>query len=212
VTANPAPSKPYLIGIAGPSCAGKTELSRNLATALAASVLPLDCYYFDLANLSMAERARFNFDEPRALDHDLFFRHVQALGRGEEIERPVYDFATHSRTGTVERIAPGPFVIVEGLFVLHWRDVRSLFGTRIFVDLPDEACLERRVVRDVRERGRTVESVRRQFFETVRPMADLHVRPTRVFADLVIAGDQPIRLSVDAVLAHTRRPRSGSGG
>ncbi len=197
-------SEPYLIGVAGPSCAGKTELSRNLASQLPAAVLALDCYYFDLAGLTLEERSRFNFDEPRALDHDLFVRHLQALSRGEDIGRPVYDFATHSRTGRVETVSPGRFVVVEGLFVLHWPDVRSLFGTRIFVDLPDASCLQRRIVRDVLERGRTAESVRRQFAETVQPMAELHVRPTRVFADLVIAGDNPIQDSVDTVLAHIR--------
>jgi len=219
--------KPYLIGVAGPSCAGKTELSRNLARALDATLLPLDCYYKELAHLTMEQRNRFNFDEPAALDHDLFVQHLSELAVGKPIERPVYDFATHSRTGEVERIAPGhssgqlelpgsgdgplhrEFIVVEGLFVLYWDDVRELFGTKVFVDLEDEPCLERRIYRDTRERGRTRESVMKQFTETVQPMANIYVRPTRQNADIVVPGDNDIGLSVATVMEHVQH-RAGA--
>ena len=200
-----APDRPYLIGIAGPSCAGKSELSRHLAEQLPATVLPLDCYYLDLSDRPIEERVKFNFDEPGALDHDLFLRQLVALTEGKVIDCPIYDFSIHTRIERTELVRPGRFIIVEGLFVLYWQDVRGLFGTKVFVDLPDAACLERRIVRDVRERGRTPESVRRQFAETVQPMAELHVRPTKAFADLEIAGDNAIQKSVDAVLAHIHR-------
>ncbi len=194
--------KPYLIGIAGPSCAGKTELSRHLARLLSAAILPLDCYYFDLSHLPLEQRARHNFDIPSALDHDLFLQHLQMLHRGEPAPRPVYDFATHSRTGRVEVVKPGRFIIVEGLFVLYWEDVRNTFATRVFVDLDDKTCLDRRILRDVKERGRTPESVILQFTETVRPMAEKYIRPTHAFADVVVCGDDPIDASVAAVMAH----------
>jgi uridine kinase len=196
------PASPYLIGIAGPSCAGKTELARNLSARLHAAILSLDCYYRDLSDRSIAERALFNFDEPSALDHDLFSRHVLDLSLARGIDRPVYDFSIHSRTGESEHVGPGPFILVEGLFVLYWEDVRSRFGTRVFVDLEDELCLQRRIERDVRERGRSAESVRRQFAETVQPMAARYVRPTSAFADLVIPGDHPLETSVELVLRH----------
>lgn len=223
---NEANCPPYLIGVAGPSCAGKTELSRHLVRALDATLLPLDCYYFDLSELTMEERARFNFDEPGALDHDLFVYHLRELAAGRPIDRPVYDFATHRRTKRVERIIPfhpsgqlelsgdkGPirsaihreFIVVEGLFVLYWEDVRNLFGTKVFVDLEDGPCLERRIYRDMRERGRTRESVVRQFTDTVRPMANIYVRPTRQVADIVVPGDNDINLSVATVLDHIGR-------
>ncbi len=195
-------ARPYLIGIAGPSCAGKTELSRHLAVRLPAVVVPLDSYYVDLSSRPMEERVRFNFDEPAALDHALFFEHLQALSQGSEIERPVYDFTTHSRTNRVECVRPGRFIVVEGLFVLYWDDVRALFGTKVYVDLPDGPCLERRINRDVRERGRTVESVRRQYAETVQPMAALYVHPTKNFADVIVAGDNLIERSIEAVTTH----------
>lgn len=214
---------PYLIGVAGPSCAGKTELSRHLSRVLDATLLPLDCYYRDLSDLTLEQRARFNFDEPSALDHDLFVRHLRELSAGRPIDRPVYDFATHSRTPQVERIVPGhssgqlelpacdsgamhrEFIVVEGLFVLYWPDVRELFGTRAFVDLADEPCLERRIHRDTRERGRTRESVIQQFTETVQPMANIYVRPSRQVADIVVPGDNDINLSVATVLDHVER-------
>ena len=198
-------AKPYLIGVAGPSCAGKTELALHLAARLPAVVLPLDCYYLDLSDRPLAERARFNFDKPSALDHDLFFHHIQGLSEGRIVERPVYDFVTHTRTKSVQPMEPGGFIVVEGLFVLYWQDVRSLFQTKVYVDLPDEPCLERRILRDVRERGRTPESVRRQFAETVQPMAARFVHPTIANADLVIAGDNPIQQSVDLVVAHIKQ-------
>jgi uridine kinase len=200
-----ADPKPYLIGIAGPSCAGKTELARRLAATLATRVLPLDAYYIDLAHLPLEQRAQNNFDVPTALDHDLFLAHLAALAAGREIARPVYDFATHTRTAATELIAPAPFIIVEGLFVLYWEDVRRLFGAAVFVDLDDKTCLDRRILRDVKERGRTPESVLWQFGESVRPMCEKYIRPTHKFADVVVRGDDAIEHSVAAVMAHIDR-------
>lgn len=196
---------PYLIGIAGPSCAGKTKLAACVSLRLAAPVLHLDGYYRDLSRLPAEERSRINFDEPEALDRELFLSHLAALAQGREIARPVYDFSAHVRTDRVERVRPARFVIAEGLFLFLWERARSLFRTRVYVDLGDEICLRRRIERDVRERGRTPESVRRQFEETVRPMAARYVRPGRAFADLVIAGDGGLESSVEAVLAHVFR-------
>ena len=197
--------QPYLIGIAGPSCAGKTALARHLSRVLSATILSLDCYYFDLSHLPLPERAHSNFDTPESLDHQLFLAHLTALSQGRDAPRPVYDFATHSRTSRVEIIEPGRFLIVEGLFALYWKEARELFGTKVFVDLEDPHCLERRVARDVRERGRTPEAVRLQFSGTVSPMAEKYIRPTRHFADLVVRGDQSIEGSVASVLAHINR-------
>jgi uridine kinase len=195
----------HLIGITGPTCAGKTELSRRLAARLTAAILPLDAYYHDLSAVPITGRGGLNFDEPSALDHDLFVAHLRALHEGKEIGRPIYDFSTHSRTDGIELVRPGRVLIVEGLFVLYWEDVRALMNTRVFVDLPDRACLERRIVRDVRERGRTRESVARQFEQTVQPMAERYVRPTLEFADLVVGGNDPLESSVERILRHIER-------
>ncbi len=192
----------YIIAIAGPSCAGKTELSKALAEKLGASVLVLDSYYRDLTALAPAERERVNFDSPDALDHELLIEQVESLSRGGAVQRPVYNFATHTRDPHGDRFAAGPLLIVEGIFALYWPELRQVAGTKIFVDAPDEVCFRSRKLRDVAERGRTVESVIAQFQETVQPMAARHVRPTAAYADLVLSGEQPLSRSVERAMAH----------
>ena len=192
---------PHLIGIAGPSCAGKSELAGWLAARLNAPVLNLDHYYVDMAELTIEERAKRNFDEPAALEHTLILDHARMLAAGESVRAPRYDFATHTRAHSDELIIPERYVILEGLFALLWPAVRALMQTKLFVYAPDEVCLERRVARDVIERGRTAESVRWQFETTVRPMAHLHVLPAQAHADLVLLGTDPIDLLGACALA-----------
>jgi uridine kinase len=195
----------HIIAVAGPSCAGKTELARALAYELPCSVLVLDSYYRDLVALTPSERAGVNFDAPAALDHELLLEQARALTRGESVQRPAYDFATHTRVPRSESFAASGFLIIEGLFALYWPELRELTATKVFVDAPDDVCLRRRQLRDVAERGRTVESVTTQFKETVRPMAALHVRPTSRYADLILSGEERLSRSVEAVLQHVRR-------
>lgn len=193
-------TKPVLIGIAGPSCAGKTELARRLAAELDAPVLPLDSYYRDLAHLPFEQRSRMNFDVPEALDGALVTEHVRRLSLGLEIEAPVYDFSRHTRSSQTQLVRPGRFAILEGLFTLHWEDVRRMLQVKIYVGAPEEVCLARRLERDVRERGRTPESVREQFHSTVAPMARRYIVPTAAYADLVLSGTAPIEESVAEAL------------
>jgi uridine kinase len=169
----------------------------------------LDSYYRDLSALAPAERARVNFDAPIALDDGLLIEQVHSLSRGEIVERPVYDFTTHTRVPRSESFTASEFLIIEGLFALYWPELRELAGTKVFVDAPDDVCLRRRQLRDVAERGRTLESVVAQFKQTVQPMAALHVRPTFQYADLVLSGEQPLLHSVDAVLKHVHRNSAG---
>lgn len=194
-------SATHIIAIGGPSCAGKTELAKRLARALSATILPMDAYYRDLAFLPLESRCKFNFDIPDSIDHALLREHLTALAAGLPIQRPVYDFTIHTRSYICETVTPGPFLILEGLFALYWDDLRPLLTTKVYVDAPDDVCLARRQVRDVRERGRTAESVHKQFIEVVRPMAELYVRPTRRFADLVVSGQAPLEQSTAEVLA-----------
>ena len=199
------PEETYLIGITGPSGAGKTYLATHLAAALHASVLALDRYYRDLSHLPLEQRARVNFDAPEALDHELIVEQVAGLRNNETVQLPVYDFTTHTRTRRTEVLRPTGIVIVEGLFTLHWSSLRELLGTKVFVDMTDEVCLTRRQVRDVRERGRTPESVVEQYATTVAPMAQRYVRPTIVHADVVVSGSERIEDGVARVLAHYQR-------
>ena len=197
--------KPYLIGIAGPSGAGKSYLAHHLSERLQAPVLPLDHYYRDLSHLPLDERARSNFDDPAALEHELLIAQVAHLSEGRAVEIPTYDFSIHTRTGETLPFQPAPFVIIEGLFTLHWPELRRLLGTRVFVDMTDDVCLQRRQDRDVRERGRTRESVVEQFRTTVAPMAELYVRPTQAHAQVLVFGTTPIAEEVERVLQHVRQ-------
>ena len=195
----------YLIGIAGPSGAGKSFLARHLAARLHSPILSLDHYYRDLSHLFLDERAGSNFDEPAALEHELLIAEVADLHEGRPIAVPTYDFSTHTRTRESQVFQPAPFVIIEGLFTLHWEELRRLLGTSVYVDMPDDVCLQRRTERDVRERGRTPESVTAQFQATVAPMAERYVRPTLQYADIVVPGSIPIDEGVTRVLDHVRR-------
>jgi uridine kinase len=158
--------------------------------------------------MSIVQRAHQNFDSPDSLDAALLIEHVQQLASGESIEKPVYDFTTHSRKSETERVDPRPFIIIEGLFALYWEDIRKLSGTKVYVDLGEEICLERRIERDIKERGRTRESVLEQYATTVLPMAKQYVYPTRAHADIVVTGNDNIHYEVSTVLDHIRNNNS----
>lgn len=197
--------RPVLIGIGGPSCAGKSELARRLAAVLPAQVLSLDRYYRDLSPLDSEERARWNFDVPEALEADEIERDLAKLAAGRAAEVPVYDFTQHVRKPEREILAPGRHLVIEGLFTLYWEPVRRLLDLKVFVGAPDEVCLGRRLERDVRERGRTEESVREQYERTVRPMAERYILPTRRYADLALEGTAPPAELLERVLAELER-------
>ncbi len=171
---------------------------------LPAQVLSLDRYYRDLSQLSPEDRARWNFDVPDALAADEIARDLAALAAGRPALVPSYDFSRHVRRPAPEKLEPGPFLIVEGLFTLYWDPVRRLLDLKVFVDAPDPVCLARRLERDVRERGRTPDSVLEQYQNTVRPMAERYVLPTRTHADLLLDGVAPPDRLLEQVLAALR--------
>jgi uridine kinase len=190
-----------LIGIGGPSCSGKTLLAMWLHRHTGAPVLNLDHYYLAFDTEPIQVRAKRNFDEPAALDFNEILRDARALAAGDPIHAPLYDFTTHTRAPGTEPIYPGPLVILEGLFALYWPELRELYSLSLYVETPDQTCFLRRLERDVRERGRTPESVRWQYDTTVRPMAQLHIHPTRDCADEVVSGIEPIDASGRRVLS-----------
>ncbi len=193
---------PYLIGIAGPSCAGKSYLSKHIVEKLDAAMFHLDSYYRELDHMSLVQRAHWNFDSPDALDSEFLIHDVRQLFKGNAIHKPIYDFTTHSRTSETELVEPRKYIIIEGLFALYWDDIVDLLGTKVFVDLGEDICLDRRIERDIRERGRTRESVLEQYQTTVLPMARQYVHPTRAKADIVVTGDDEIENEVAVVLNH----------
>lgn len=197
--------RPLVLGIAGCSGSGKTTLARELAEELNATLFAFDYYYRDLSHLSPEERAIYNFDHPDSLESSLLLQHVEALSKSEAVERPIYDFATHTRVpNRTDFVQPAQCIIVEGILALHFESLRGFFDLSVYVEAPHEICLARRIYRDVRERGRTEESVRRQFEATARPMADRYVLPSKSHADLVVQGTDSLDWSIEQVLQSLR--------
>jgi len=199
------PVSPVVVGISGCSGAGKTALAVRLARRLNGTHFALDNYYRELAHMPLEERARQNYDDPGLIEIPLLAAQVAALARGETIERPCYDFATHTRVpGRTETVRAGGFLLVEGLFTLHYAELLPLYHLRIYVETPDEFCFERRLKRDTEERGRTAESVRGQYEATVRPASLAYVRPSAAHAGLILDGTGSLDGMVERVLIEMR--------
>lgn len=196
-----------LIAIAGFSNSGKTTIARRLAAHFNATIFGLDDYYRDYPHLTYQERCAINFDHPDSLEGEMIIQHLRDLKAGKPIIRPVYDFATHARAPHTAVMQPNDYIIVEGLFTLYWDAVRPLYAVKIFVDADHEICLARRETRDVAERGRTLESVRKQYADTVRPMADQFIAPARSHADLLLRCTDPPQQSLHTVLEFLGHPR-----
>ena len=203
--------KPHILGIAGPSSSGKTELARQLIQRLpGTSLISLDSYYRGMEEIPLAERKKVNFDHPDALDWELLHEHLIAIAAGRPFQEPVYSFADYARTAETRLVKPSAFVIVEGLFVLYWPELRAQLDTKVYIQTDPDVCFQRRLKRDVAERGRTAASVREQYERTVRPSAEWFVYPTQKYADLVVSGEEPLTYSTAAVLTALRAGSAGN--
>lgn len=181
-------TQPAIWGVCGGSGSGKTTLARSLYERLGdrAGFVAIDSYYKDLGHLSLAERNEVNFDHPDSLDLDLFVEHLDVLRRGESVEVPRYDFSVHSRSEGTDLLSPVDVIITEGILLLADERIRDRLDVAIFLDVDATLRLERRVARDVAERGRTEEGVRQVFASVVQPMEELFVLPMREHADVVL--------------------------
>lgn len=190
-----------VIGVGGCSGSGKTTLARELARELNGIHFQIDHYYRDLAHMGYEDRCVQNFDHPDQIESELLIDQLRQLAAGCAIHQPRYDFATHTRRpGEHQRIDPASCVVVDGIFALHFPGLRELYNLSVYVETPDDVCYERRLARDVRERGRTEASVARHYAATVRPMAERYVRPSARQADLVVPGTESLDWSVEMVL------------
>jgi len=199
--------RPVCVALAGGSGAGKSALAAALANALGAErVLRLaqDSYYRDHPSASSDELAARNFDHPDALETELLVAHLGELRAGRAVDVPVYDFARHRRSPATWRAEPRPLVVVDGILALWDPGLRACFDLRVFVEAPEALRLERRLARDVTERGRSAEAVRSQFEATVRPMHDAFVEPSRAFADCVLANSSRLERASDPLVARVR--------
>ena len=194
--------KGILIGIAGASGSGKTLVAHTLYKQLGTEKvvnLQEDSYYKDLAHLPFEERVKFNFDHPDAFDHELLRKHISLLLKGKTIEHPVYDFTTHTRKKETRKVGPHQIVILEGILILAIPELRELMDIKIYIDTPADICFIRRLQRDIDERSRSVESVIRQYQETVRPMYMQFVEPSKRYADIIIPHGGKNVIAIDII-------------
>jgi len=193
-------SRAIVVGIAGPSGSGKTTLARTLAGQVPGGgvVFPLDSYYHDQRGVP---EESLNVDEPGAFEKHLIFDQLRQLVSGVPIQQPIYDYNTHERAPVRRTVQPMPVVIVEGIYALYWPEVRKMLTTSVYLSLDHALCLERRLERDTRERGRSRTAVVYQYERIVRPMYDLHIHPTRTHATLVLDA----RASTDQLAARILR-------
>ena len=177
-----------VLGIAGGSGSGKTTLMNNIVSRFSEdiTVLSHDSYYKRHDDMTYEERCQLNYDEPAALETDLMVRHLDLLRRGQAIDCPVYDFTVHNRSDSVVRIEPSRIIIVEGILIFENEDLRDLMDIRIFVDTDADIRLCRRVKRDVNKRGRSLESVLTQYQQTVKPMYEKYVEPSKKYAHILV--------------------------
>lgn len=196
-----------IIGISGGTGSGKTTVARRILENVSDEqivFLQQDSYYRNLGDLPLELRHQINFDHPDALDNDLFVNHVKALRAGEAIAMPVYDFSTHTRKVETIHIEPKPILIIEGILVFVDAALRELMDVKIFVDTDDDLRFIRRMQRDVKERGRSVESVIKQYLETVRPMHRQFVEPSKRHADVIIPEGGYNEVGIDLISGKIR--------
>lgn len=199
--------KPLVIGLAGGTGAGKTTVADAIVSAAGEAnvvLLPQDAYYCALSDVPLEVRKLTNYDEPGAFDTDLLVEHIAALMRGENVARPVYDFAQHTRSSEVVTLEPKPVLVVEGILVLHEPELRERMSLSIFVDAPPDERFIRRLERDVKDRGRSAESVIGQYRRSVKPMHDLFVEPSKQHADLIIPEGGKNRIALRVLSAFVK--------
>jgi len=179
----------YIILIGGGTGSGKTTVAKRIMESIGPNkcvMLPMDNYYKDMSHIPIEERRKYNYDHPDMIEHTLIVKHVKELLTGKSIELPDYDFAQYTRANTSVRIEPKPILLIEGIFALYYDELRALADLKIYVDTEGDERFIRRLQRDIFERGRTIESVINQYLNTVKPMHDAYVEPTKKHADIII--------------------------
>ncbi len=195
--------KPILIGITGGTGSGKSSIADAIYSSFSNECIAMiqqDMYYKDQSHLSMEERVKTNYDHPKAFDNDLLIKHLQDLMNGVPIEKPIYDFSIHNRSKETVRIEPKDIIIVEGILVLEDERLRDLLDIKVYVDTDADIRILRRLVRDINERGRTVDSVINQYLEVVRPMHLQFTEPTKRYADIIVPEGGQNKVAIDILV------------
>ena len=185
-----------VIGIAGGSGSGKTTLAKNISEYFAdrISILRHDDYYKSQDSIPMDERVKTNYDHPHAFDTELLLSHLDALRRGEDVDSPIYDYSIHTRSKETRHVKASSVILLEGILILESEDVRDRLDMKIFVDTDADVRIVRRILRDVQSRGRSLDSVTKQYLTTVKPMHEAFVEPSKRYADIIIpeGGKNPV--------------------
>lgn len=200
-------TKPILIGIAGGTGSGKSTVAKEVYGCLpenSIAVIEQDSYYKDQSNLSFEERIKTNYDHPDAFDTELLLEHLMMLQDGKAIDKPIYDFENHNRKKETIRVVPKNIIIVEGILILAEAELRDKFNIKIFVDTDADVRIIRRIQRDIKERGRTIDSVIEQYINVVRPMHLQFVEPTKRYADIIIPEGGYNKVAIDIMNARVR--------
>ncbi len=200
---------PIFIAVAGPSGSGKTALAYTISEELKSEVndkhvllLSEDAYYKDQSHLAASEREKTNYDHPSAFDYPLLLAHIKRLRSNEAIHSPIYDYVSHTRSAKTNTLHACPIIIIEGILLLSNSDLLSEFDLKLFVDTPLDICLTRRIKRDIQDRGRSLDSVLEQYEQSVRPMCERFVMPSRLNADLIVPHGGKNRAAIDMIKAH----------
>jgi uridine kinase len=199
--------KTTFIGVAGGTGSGKTTVAEIIMKSLGdkkTAIISMDSYYKDFPALTLEERKKINYDHPSVFDIDLLENHIKDLRKGKSIDLPIYSFEKYERTGKFERLHPKPIIIVEGILLFYYDNIRKYFDIKIFVDTDPDVRMIRRINRDVKDRGRTLESVIEQYLNTVRPMHIQFVEPTKQFTDIIIPRGGKNEIAMDIIIAKIR--------
>lgn len=193
-----------LIGITGGTGSGKSSIADEIYSSFSKDCIAMiqqDMYYKDQSHLTMDERVKTNYDHPRAFDNDLMLEHLKCLIKGETIEKPIYDFAEHNRSKETVTVESRRIIIVEGILVLEDERVRDLLDIKVYVDTDADIRILRRLVRDIDERGRTVDSVIDQYLSVVRPMHMQFIEPTKRHADIIVPEGGQNKVAIDILVS-----------
>lgn len=200
--------RPILIGITGGTGSGKSTVSKEICRRFDKELIVMieqDSYYKDQSHLSIEERVKTNYDHPNAFDTELLVNHLKELSCWNKVEKPIYDFELHNRKNETEIVEPTEIIIVEGILVLEEKEIRDLLDIKIYVDTDADVRIIRRLVRDIKERGRSLDSVINQYLNVVRPMHMQFIEPSKRYADIIIPEGGHNKVAIDIIVGNIKQ-------